>query len=276
MSEETGYFSSFDGTKLFYRTFEHAAASRALIIVHGFGEHSGRYLELIEAVRSLPLSIFLFDLRGHGQSEGERVYADSFRYFVDDAEKFRQFLEARYPRIHSFILMGQSFGGLIASALVLKNSSSWVALILLSPFFSLPKANRFLHWFSLCLNMMIPKIVWNNPIQPAFLTHDSAELEHYQQDSLIQRRITTRLTSEMFKAGKSVFEKAGEVALPVLILASGDDHIVSLEKTKGFFERISSIDKKMQIFDGFYHELLHEKDRQKPIGILRDYLSSLV
>src|SRR3990167_868602 len=110
MKEETGYFSSFDGTKLFYRAWEQATPN-TLVIFHGIGEHSGRYRETIEGLSELPLSFFLYDARGHGHSEGERVFVNTFDELIEDAYAFRRFIEGRKPtEKRNFILMGQSLG----------------------------------------------------------------------------------------------------------------------------------------------------------------------
>ena len=274
--EETGYFSSFDGTKLFYRAWE-KETPYSLIVVHGFGEHSGRYRELIEALGDLPLSIFTHDLRGHGHSEGERVFVQSFDYFVKDLSAFRTFIESqkRVPTRH-FILLGQSLGGLIATSAVLETQAQWQALILLSPFFGVPYAHSLLRGLVFFINLFAPKKVWKNPIRPVFLTHDLEETERYKRDALVQRQITMHLVREMFRGCALANMRVQEISLPVLLLAGGEDHIVSLKKTKEVFKKISSHDKKIRVFDGFYHELLHEKDRKQLIGILRDYLADRI
>ena len=89
--EETGYFSSLDGTKLFYRAWDKDVPD-VLVIVHGFGEHSGRYLNLIESIGSQPYSIYVHDLRGHGHSEGPKVYVDRFIDYVNDVILFTDFI----------------------------------------------------------------------------------------------------------------------------------------------------------------------------------------
>jgi alpha-beta hydrolase superfamily lysophospholipase len=272
MKEETGYFTSFDGVKLFYRIWE-KETSDVFFIVHGFGEHSGRYANLIETLRDLPISIVLFDLRGHGRSEGERVCVESFHQFVDDVFCFRTFVEARKPGLpRNFILYGQSFGGLVAAASVLKQQNAWKALVLLAPFFRLPFGHWLLAWLTACLNCFVPKHVWSNPVKPIFLTRDLKELEQYKRDPFIQRRIGICLAYEMFQGGKCVEARAKEITLPLLVLGAGDDRIVSTPRIKRFFERAASQEKEIHVFDGFYHELFHEIGREKPLGVLKEFV----
>jgi alpha-beta hydrolase superfamily lysophospholipase len=244
------------------------------VIVHGFGEHSGRYEHLIKALESLSLSVFLFDLRGHGRSEGERVCIDSFGDLIKDVTHFRSFLESRKPgRYRNFILYGQSFGGLIATATVLEHQAAWHALILVSPFFRLPLGQGILSVLTSGLNRITPRQVWANPIKPIYLTHDLDELNKYKSDSLIQRRISIGLAHEMFRGGRLTEARAREITLPILVMAAGDDRIVSTPAVKRFFERVSSKEKVLHVFDGFYHELLHEAGRERPLEILKSFVS---
>lgn len=274
--EETGYFSSFDGTKLFYRAWE-KETPHSLLIVHGFGEHSGRYRELVEVLGDLPISIFTHDLRGHGHSEGERVFVPSFDCFVKDVYAFRTFIEGKKQLpTRRFIVLGQSLGGLIATSAVLERQTQWQALILLSPFFGVPYLHSVLNGLACVMNLLGPKKIWNNPIRPVFLTHDLEELERFKRDSLVQRRITMHLSRELFRGCAKVNPRARELSIPVLLLAGGTDHIVSVEKSKEFFKKISSQDKTIQIFEDFYHELLHEKNRAQPFTILKNYLADRI
>ena len=272
MKEETGYFSSFDGTKLFYRALENDSPN-ALIIIHGIGEHSGRYHELIEALSELPLSIFALDLRGHGHSEGDRVHINKFEDFVEDIYRFRAFiLDKKAGKQRNFILLGQSLGGLISTHVVLRSQDDWKKFILLSPFFGLPFGFYFCCGLASLLNWLSPKRIWKNPIKPVFLTRDLEQVEIYKRDSLIQRQLTGCFANEMFKAVISAISRAKEITIPLFILASGSDFIVSTSKTKRFFNRVSSREKQIEVFEGCYHELLHELDRSKPIGMIKEYL----
>lgn len=267
---------SFDQTKLFYRLWLKEEASVVVLIVHGFGEHSGRYAGLAHNLGEIPVSVIAHDLRGHGESEGARVHTDQFEDFVGDIYRFKSFFEAKGLGGKRFILLGQSLGGLIAARAALKQQGVWAGLVLLSPYFGLPRWEWILKPLTDFLNLFAGNMIWANPIFPRHLTHDQEAVIHYSNDSLIQKRITIHMAYEMFHAAKEMFDRAPKLSLPLLILAAGDDKVVSLEKTKDFFKRASSKEKHMRIFDGFYHELIHELDREKPIGELKEYLTKIV
>jgi alpha-beta hydrolase superfamily lysophospholipase len=272
---EANYFTSFDGCQLFYNAQE-KSTDTALVILHGLGEHIERYEELLLCLADLRLSIYLFDYRGHGQSHGARVYVERFEDYVRDVQCFQDFIKDKTAkRIKRFIVLGHSLGGLIAAATVLENQSCWSSLILMSPFFGVPFGDLFLTKLCFILDLIAPRKIWDNPISSCYLTHDGTQTDLYRVDSLIQRRITLRLAKEMFRACCIVRARAAELKIPVAIFASGDDRIVSLAQTRSFFNRVKSGRKKLVVFDGFYHELLHEKERQKPIRCLKEYLSNM-
>jgi lysophospholipase len=248
-----------------------------LFVVHGFGEHSGRYHEFFDALEHLPISVYASDLRGHGQSEGAKVDVVSFSDFINDLYHFRMFIELELGPFRNMpILLGHSLGGLVATLAALQNQDAWRFLMLTSPFFGLTSCNNLWKAITHATRTVLPKMVWKNPVKARNLTHDPAEMAQYKTDPLIYRRISSRLADEMLKAADLAMSKAEDLRIALFILASGNDRIVSLERTKEFFAKTNSKTKMVRVLDGFYHELFHEKERRLAFSIIRTQLEQLV
>jgi alpha-beta hydrolase superfamily lysophospholipase len=272
MKAESKYFTSVKATRLHYLVWPQTQSEACLLIVHGFGEHAARYSKLVEMLQMKhKIEAYALDLRGHGQSEGPRVFVDAFDDFVDDVILFRREIE-QASACKRYFLFGHSMGGLIAVLTSLRRNPSWERLILSSPYFGLPMGDVPFGFVTTILGLIAPRMVWDNPIPPVYLTHDQEQLQIYANDTLIQRRISMQLAKEMLQATRNIWNKTWEVKLPLLLLAAGDDRIVSLKKTERFFSEISSKDKEMYIFDGFFHEIFQETEREKPINTFSQHL----
>ncbi len=271
MKHEPNYFTSLNATRLFYNFWRNESSQTCLIIVHGFGEHSGRYQELVNALLDLKLNICTFDLRGHGRSEGKEVFVNQFCDFKNDLLGLRRLIQSTYS-INQFILFGHSMGGLIALDAMLAEPLAWQRLMLSSPFLGIPFGEPLLRELSRILNLIVPGMVWDNPVPPIGLTHDKSELEVYSRDALIRRRITIRLAHEMFQACRSIRVRANEITKPLFVMSAGQDRVVSLKRTQELVQQVRTSDKEFHVFDGFYHEILHEVERKKVIQLFKSYL----
>ena len=192
---------------------------------------------------------------------------------MKDVLKFRHLVEkSRGGAFRKCCLLGQSMCGLIATAVVLEDQRRWDQLMLLSPFFGLDRAEKVVSICCELFDLIVPRIIWNNPIPAVYLTHDEKRKKEYERDVLIQRRITIRLAKEMFRASASIFGRAEEILIPCTVFAAGNDKVVSLKKTKNFVDRMRSRNKKLKVFEDFYHELLHETERIRPIRAIKENL----
>lgn len=273
MKVKTGYFTSFDGLELFFRGWLKPESPTALILVHGFGEHSGRYEEFAESLHDLPCSILIHDLRGHGKSGGERVFVNDFDDFVLDLYEFRSFvLKNLTPQAPRFILFGHSLGGLIAVRSILKSQNEWQNLILSSPFFGLFGSNGIALFLLRLFNCVAPHLVVHNPVNPVFLTHDSDRVKEYTTDSMIQRKTTIRLSKEMLEAGEQTMGEAAKITIPLFVLTGSKERIVSPERIRQFYHSTKFSQRELQVFDGFYHELFQETGREQFFTAIKGYL----
>ena len=271
MSIEEGFFSAVDGVRLFYRFRPGPLKKNSLILLHGHGEHSGRYVKFFYHLEDLKIPIGAFDLRGSGQSGGEKASVRQFEDYLGDVTSFIHFLIARFEIETPIRVFGHSLGGLIALSWARENAKLVSKLILSSPLLGLPR-EKVVGTLAIQLNRFIPNFIVKNPVHPPFLTHDPEEVEKYRKDTLIQRKITIRLVTEMLRYASSFRAAQMTFSFPVYILMSEKDFIVDPRMTQDFFGRLVAPDKKLKIFLGFYHEIFNEVDQKSVFEELRTLL----
>ncbi len=271
MEIQEGLFWAGDGERLYYRYLPGDPEKRPLILIHGHGEHSGRYLKFFSRLGPFHFPIAAFDLRGCGLSSGEPAFVSCFEDYLSDVSSFLHFLNVRFKLRPPVQLFGHSLGGLIATAWAYENPEKVSKLILSSPLFGLPKEN-FLKRLTGLLNRWMPGFVVKNPVNSLFLTQDPQEIEKYKNDSLIRKRITVRLVHEMLRYIHLFRERKMKVPFPVSILMAGKDYVVMPKATQDFFSRIESPKKEIKVFEGFLHEIFNEKDQEQVFQQLENCL----
>lgn len=272
MSIEEGFFEASDGIRLFYR-FQSGTSPRNLIaLVHGHGEHSGRYTKFFSRLEDLGRPIAAFDLRGCGRSGGRWVYVSKFEDYLDDLTSLVNFLEAKHHLTEPVTLFGNSLGGLIVTAWAEKESWRVSKLILASPLFEIPMSGL-LRALVPVVNRLVPGWVIHNPIHPPWLTHDLREVEKYRKDPLIRRRITIRLVHEMLRYGSHFNRREISLACPVTVLMAEQDFVVNPEATRRFFKHLTAPEKELHTFPGFFHEIFNETGQDQAFAKLRDCLT---
>lgn len=262
-----------DGTKLHVTDYllPQAQVRGSVVVMHGLGEHSGRYRALAQFFNGCGLSVRCYDHRGHGKSEGTRgdvIHGDPL---VQDAQILIENFSADFAEPP--FLFGHSMGGLFAARFALSGLAPLRGLILSSPALAV-KMSAFERKLLKVLYAIAPSFGVPNGLSTKYLSHDPRVVEAYEADPLVHGRISPRLLSSMLAAMAYCLEHAHELSMPTLMLAAGDDHLVDCEGSKRFFARIPAGVAQLQIYPQLYHEIFNELDASQPFADLRSWLAT--
>ncbi|MGA2548616.1 MAG: lysophospholipase [Burkholderiaceae bacterium] len=253
--EQTGTLLTRDGTRLFYREWLAEPARAALHIVHGLGEHSGRYAHVARRLNKHGVSVRAHDHRGHGRSHGARGALNSGSDLTADLKLvFDDF--ARQQRTTPFLL-GHSLGGLVAADFATARLSPIRGLILSSPALALamsPGQKLLLA----ATGTLAPRLAVSNGLDISAISHDAAVVAAYRADPLNHAKVTPRLVNYMLEAIASVQRNAMHLSIPVLLLVAGADRLVPPEGSRQFFEALPSGGGTLRWYDDSYHEVFNE------------------
>lgn len=267
-------FTSWDGVELFYRYWPPVTdTGQAVVIFHRGHEHSGRMAELVETLDLKNTAFFAWDARGHGRSPGERGHAESFSVLVKDADCFvRHVGEECGIAIRDIIVIGVSVGGVLAAAWVHDYAPPIRAMVLAAPAFRInlyvPLAMPLLR----ILQKFRKKSFIHSYVKSNMLTHDKEEMAKYDTDPLISRAIAVNILTDLEEVSTRLLRDAGAIVAPTLVLSAGSDWVVRNSAQQEFVERLSSSDKRLITYPGFYHAIFHEKKRQQPIADTREFV----
>jgi alpha-beta hydrolase superfamily lysophospholipase len=269
-------FKSFDGTELFYRFFSVPGARHTVIMIHGYGEHSGRYEKFPGKMKNLSAQFAVMDLRGMGKSGGARGDVGSFEDYLRDVTGFIGHLRTKYSIPGKFILLGHSLGGLVATCWAMKNPGPVKMLVLSAPFLGL-KPSRLIGAVNRLLLAFAPRFIYRNPVRSRTLSHDPVEVAIHRKDPLILRHISARLIGEIARA-MAVLRKKPVLSLPfpVYLLGVGEERIVDPSQVRRFFDRLVAPRKERTIFEGFFHEIFNERDQQRAFNVLKTIIEDCV
>lgn len=268
------FFLTHDGLKLFYTRRECASSQSVLIFVHGLNEYMGRYGHVLDFFGKTH-TVYFYDQRGHGFSEGPRAFVKKFSDYVDDLKIFINHVSEQNPNQKIFVI-GHSMGGQILLNYLGQESKTFLAgAVFSSPNIKIHmRISAVKKFIGTQLAEHTPKFRLPSEVSPQWLTHDEASVRAYKKDPMIPKYITAGLALELLHNQEHLMELAHKISLPVLMMHAGDDHISSKEATEEFFEKIASQDKQLKIYEGFYHELFNEVEKEKVFDEVLKWLGS--
>jgi len=270
----TGTFIGKGGIEIFFQQWEVANPKAILIIIHGLGEHSGRYGNLIDALQNKGIAIYGLDHRGFGRSGGKRGHVDSFMDYIYDMKIFVNMLKDKHPN-KPVIMLGHSMGGVLALKYALTHAEDLDALILSSP--GLVPAIKVPAWkknLAIFLSSKIPSLTMPSGLDATTISRDKEVVKQYLADPLVHDKVTPRFYVEMMNTIDECINRCGEVTLPLLLIHGTADALVLDEASKIVYEKAKSKDKTLKLFEGLYHETMNElePDRKKVLKFLADWI----
>lgn len=247
-------------TGLHWKMWMASQPRASILLVHGLGEHSGRYDAFSRDMAGRGISVFAFDLRGHGRSEGRRGDVDAFPRFLEDLVVMEGEMLQRLPPGTPSFLMGHSLGGLIAIRRLQVSRGPYRGGILSAPWLqtALPSWIRGVGVF---LGMAMPGLSIPNGLGPGRLTRDPERQTAWRKDPLIHTRITGRLFREAERVQKEVLRSVGGLRPPLLFLVPGEDAVTRSEVTVEFAQKIVGDGIALEILEGRRHEPLQDVGR---------------
>ena len=256
-------WSSRDGVELFLRGWQPEADVKAVVaLLHGLGEHVGRYAHMAQPFTDGGYALVGFDLRGHGKSGGARGVIPSEEAVYDDISQFLQQTGQRYPGKPVF-LYGHSLGANLSITYALKRKPALKGVIATGT--SIRLAFEPPAWkvgLAKALGKVAPAFSLANGLERAALSRDPQVERLYSSDPLVHDRISTLLFLTIIREGDYCLEHASEFPLPLLLMHGGADRLTSAAASREFASKIDGRCT-LKIWDGFYHEIHNEPEKDQ-------------
>ncbi len=271
---EEGFLNSADHLRLYWQRFSPPSPRASVAVVHGGGDHSGRYPGITSALVHAGYQVALLDFRGHGQSDGRRWYVDTFADYLSDLDAFVAKLSQDGVAGDQLFMLAHSMGGLVAALWGLSRGRHVSGFVLTSPYFRMAIKPPLLKVMAAkAVGRVVPWLPVSTGIPMDVLTSDVDHIRWTERDPLDGRATTPRWFDESQKTQREVQRRAPEWAHPLLVLAGGDDHLADPSAMREFVEAARAEDKQFQVYEGFRHEILNEVHREKPLGDAVAWLS---
>ncbi len=264
--------------EMFYRLWRPDGDSRGgILVLHGFGEHSGRYETLGNYLAERGFLVVAPDHRGHGKSGGQRGHVLRFDQYLDDLDALVAHVRNVHSSVGKWYVLGHSLGGLIAIRYAMRNQADYEGLIVSNPLLGLSmKVPLLKEIVGRVMSRVWPTLSLGNEINPAHLARDPEVGRAYMADPLVHHRVSTRWFTEMVRALEDTHVRAVQtLQLPVLFLLSTADKLTDRAASERLFNRLTTRRKTLKVYDGWYHEIFNEADKLSVFAEIVNWIEAL-
>ncbi len=257
---------------LFARLWPAEAPRAVVCLVHGLGEHSGRYAPLAAYLNAHGYTLLAMDLRGHGRSGGKRGHIPTYADALDDIDRLLERAADEFPETPRF-LYGHSLGGNLVINYILRRptddlrgaiaSGPWLRLAFQPPAYKV--------WLARLAGRLFPALLQPSGLNPHHLSHDPAVVQAYMDDPLVHDRISAALFLGVYEAGLWALQHADRLTLPLLLMHGSADQLTSPEASREFCEKAGEACT-LRLWEGMYHEVHNEPEKAQVYRVVKAWL----
>jgi acylglycerol lipase len=276
VTEASGSFAGVGGRRIFWRSWIPAETPRgAIVLVHGAGEHSGRYGHVVARLVDDGYAVHACDHRGHGRSDGPRALIEDFDDVVADVDSLVGRATASHPGTPVFML-GHSMGGLIALRYAIAHQERLSGLILSAALAAIESVPKPLELVGRALSVVAPRTPLI-AIDPSLISRDPAVVDAYVADPLVHHgKLPARTAAQLADAVEHFPATVGAITVPTLILHGTADGLCPPGGSEMLAQRIGSTDLTLKVYDGLFHEILNEPEREAVLDDIVAWLAARV
>lgn len=262
-----------NGLRIFFRSLRPKEKPRAVVVVvPGFNAHSGYYSWVAEQCVANGLAVYAVDLRGRGNSDGERFYVDEFEDYVSDVEAVAKVAKSREPGL-PFLMLGHSAGGVVSCLYTLDHQPDLAGLICESFAHELPAPDFALAVFKGLGHLAPHAHILHLPNER--FSRDPQVVEAMNEDPLIAHETQpTRTMAALVRADERLKKEFPLITLPVLILHGTVDQNTKPSGSQHFYDMVGSVDKTLKLYEGGFHDLLNDLDKRVVMQDIQDWVGT--
>lgn len=264
-----------DGITFFMQGWEPDTNPKALIaLVHGLGEHTGRYAHVGKVMTDAGYALIGFDLRGHGKSGGARGHSPSLNVYMQDIRQFFDRMSQRYPDIPHF-LYGHSLGGLLSLSYAIQYSADLKGVMITGAALRSPlQEQRVKIVAAKLLGTFLPAITIQSGLDPTTISRDQKVVDAYVSDKLVHYSTSLGFGKAALSAIDLCFARAREFTIPLLMMHGTGDRLTYPSGSKDFARLVGEAgnDVTLKLWDGLYHELHNEPEKAEVFTSMTEWL----
>ena len=275
MNHIEGNFKGVRNTKTYYQAWLPEGKVKAmLLVIHGLGEHCGRYMNVVNHFVPLGYAVYGYDHIGHGKSEGMREVVERFEDYTNTLTVYCEMVKS-WQAGKPLFLVGHSMGGLITSCYLLDHQIDFRGAVISAP---LVKASGNISQVTIfmgkILSALAPKMGLL-PVDARSISRDPEVVKAYVSDPLVfHGKTPARLAAELLKAMRRVTAEADKITLPFFVVQGNADRLVDPAGAQMLYDQASSKDKAIRIYEGYYHEVFNEPEHGRVLKDVETWLAA--